>query len=319
MRQAIRLVAAASSGCWLLAGCALAPPTPAPASIAVEVIGGASQAPVWPQTQVSTIAIVIDATESMTAATPAGPSRLEAARVGAQNLLESLAEDDRFETYGLGLTNGAPCVPAVRLTQNGGSRPDPSKIARRVASLEPLSEGSLAGALTRVRRDLEQESVQSPARVVVLSDFRSDCGGDICQAVRALLQHGAELDLVALGDEPLPECLRGLAAAGPPPALTQVAPSYPTFRVEAVSSAEEREVLMGIGVVNGVPVSVPPRSVFVIVEMDPPTRVGPLTLLPDTRTRVRVIDFPGLTPAVRESSWETIPRTESSPPAEPES
>jgi hypothetical protein len=46
---------------------------------------------------------------------------------------------------------------------------------------------------------------------------------------------------------------------------------------------------------------------MLVMEMKPPSLIGPLLLSPGTLTRVRIVDFPGLDSHVREWRWDIEP------------
>ena len=70
------------------------------------------------------------------------------------------------------------------------------------------------------------------SRVVVFSDLGSECGGDLCDAAEMLVDSGARLDFVVLGDAAPPACFDSLTPAEPEPDDSLVQ-DPPVFRVVA--------------------------------------------------------------------------------------
>jgi hypothetical protein len=161
---------------------------------------------------------------------------------------------------------------------------------------------------------LAQSGALSRSRIVVFSDLGGECGGDLCTAAELVLDDGARLDFVVLGPMPEPGCFAELAPAPSPIPTPQAEP--PDVRIIAYDPDPEREELvLAVGRADGTPQRVPPGPVTVLLGFDPPSLIGPLVLASDTRTRVRVIEFPGLVPPVREWVWATEPFTAATPGA----
>ncbi len=243
--------------------------------------------------------LVLDLTASMGAASTAGePSPAEAARAAAVRVLEGLPPETDVSLQVLGIATGRACAPPVRLS--APERPWGSQLlARSVAALEPRSEGSLSQALREVRQDVHEAAPASRWRVVVLSDLRSDCGGDPCAGLTGLLELGARVDVVDLGDEP-PACLAEMELPGPPSEAAALAPPPPPrFRVEAApKGGREAGPELARGVAGEAPVGLAAGRAVVVLETDPVFRIGPLDLEPGTLTTVRALDFPA-----QETSW----------------
>lgn len=296
---------AAALGIGLLGlGCAasqLAPlpwQTAPPARLSVEVLHGFAR-PLPPTDEEERVELLVDVTASMKAATPAGVSRAEAARVAASRLVAELPASASIGLTALGTRTGGCRAPqALEYSQPGQSR---DKLQDQISSLQSVGEGSLAAGLDVLTAGL---AGQAPSwRVVVFTDLGQECGGDLCSAVAALVGAGARIDLVVVGDTPAPACVTDFVLGDRPP-LGDGARA-PHFRVEG--EAEGGTVVLARGLSGGPAVDVPSGSARVIVELDPPARIGPLLLSPDAETHIRVLDFPQLEPRVREWRWDTRP------------
>jgi hypothetical protein len=291
---------------WLLAALAAAcqgPPPPAPpAEVSIEILAGFAERAAVPAAAPERVAVLLDVTAS-TRAGPRGAEPYRAARAAAARFVERLPEDRALHVQALGLTPGNGCASATAL---GSAHPMPSRatLASRLARLEPAGEGSLAVALAELRGVLVQTGAIAGSRVVVFSDLGSQCGGDLCTAAGLLLDDGARLDLVVVGDGAAPACLAELAPAPEPPAVPPLA--VPRHRIVAYDPAPDRQPLvLAEGLANGSRLRVPAGPVTVLLGFDPPSLIGPLVLSPGAWTRIRVVEFPSLDPPVREWVWGT--------------
>jgi hypothetical protein len=61
--------------------------------------------------------------------------------------------------------------------------------------------------------------------VIVFTDLEDACGGDLCLAVSGLVEAGASLDLVALGERSTPACVTALRPSFVAPPLLHPHPS----------------------------------------------------------------------------------------------
>lgn len=283
-----------------------------PAWVEVDLLRGAAALPETPEPPgAPMLRVVVDQTLSMSSGTRGGAATpAEAARAASGHLFESLPPGSDVTLYVLGIAQGRACTPAVRISAPERERA-PQLLARTVSSLEPRSEGSLSETLRRVGDDLRQTGAPAAGRVVVLSDFRNECEADPCAALTELVGLGAQVDVVALGAEP-PACLAELVPEGPPAAASLAAPAAtPDFRVEAVLDAEAPSVVIAAGRVGDEPVALPSGQAVVVIELDPPFRIGPLDLAPGVVTTVRGADFPAGDPSWR--AW-SIEREKTTPP-----
>jgi hypothetical protein len=295
---------------WLLAalataGCQGPPPPSAPAEVSIEILGGFALQPPAPAPEPDRVELLIDVTRSLRAG-PSGAEHFRAARSAAARFLEGLPADTALGVQALGVASGGDCASATPL---GAGRRELSRteLGRRVATLQPAGEGSLAVALAELRGALSASGDLAGSRVVVFSDLGSECGGDLCAAAEMLLDSGVRLDFVVLGDAAAPACFDSLTPAEPPPddALKQ---DPPVFRVVAYDPGPEREpFLLAEGRADGTRRRVPAGPVTVLVGFDPPSLIGPLVLSPGTWTHIRVVEFPSLDPPVREWIWSTFP------------
>jgi hypothetical protein len=162
-------------------------------------------------------------------------------------------------------------------------------------------------ALAELGGALSTRGELAHSRVVVFSDLGAECGGDLCTAAEMLLDAGARLDFVVLGGAATPACFETLTAREPPPdEALRLQP--PVFRIVAYDPGPEREpFLLAEGRADGSRRRVPAGPVTVLVGFDPPSLIGPMVLSPGTWTHIRVVEFPGLDPPVREWIWSTFP------------
>lgn len=278
----------------LVSGCSSAPPARVPelARVAVEILGGGLPVAV----ATSRVVLVLDASASMTG--PAAPrvSRLAAAQVRARELLRSLPPETRVSIEALGLAASDRCGPAESLARVSTPADVDADVLDEIAG---GGDGSLAAALETIAATLSRERVADAARVVAFSDLEDLCGGDLCGAVKAVVDAGAALDLVVLGGRSTPECVDSVAGPiGAPPGMS--APAPVRFRVYPAGGAPV-DGSTGTGTV-----AVPAGAARIELALEPPLEVGPLTLAPGAMARVRVLDFPGARPPVREWSLEVV-------------
>ena len=245
--------------------------------------------------------LIVDVTPSMERGTEHGVARLAGAKAAAVQLLASLPVDTSASVHVLGSRRGLGCAPPVTL----GVAPESGVgvLSERIGELVPRSEGSLAGTLRVLARMLAARPVVAPSRVVVFSDLGAECGGDLCEAASELVSAGGRLDLVLLGEPGLPACLASpLAVAGlgsNGPALS--ADAHPPFRVLRSGAPEMPQASdLASGTAGRAAVEVEPGLVEVVVETNPPERIGPFRVHAGRVTRVQVLDFPGLRPPLRE-------------------
>jgi hypothetical protein len=160
-----------------------------------------------------------------------------------------------------------------------------------------------------VRGELWRSDVLLGSRIVVFTDLGNECGGDVCAAATRLIEGGARLDVVAIGDARVPACLRepsGLAETLPP---SEEADRTVHFRIEV---EDPEPMVAGCSDAGGLPVAVPPGPGTVVVELDPPLRVG-AHFASGRRHVLQVLDFPSLDPPRRH--WRWLPVDGSTPGA----
>ncbi len=280
------------------------PPPPAPAQLSVEVLRGAREAPPPTSASPPRLDILLDLTPSMKRRTAAGPTGLAAARAAASRLVRSLPSDREVALYGYGYTTGMACAPGARLASAAAGEPRDYLLAR-AAQTGAYTEGSLADGLAAVRDSLIESEAIEGAQVVVLTDLGPGCEGDPCAAAQALVNAGARLDLVVLGEAEIPACFESRVSDSAPAALAGVLPELrvPSFSVESVSTTESLSPkFRATGRADGSPLDVPSGSVIVVVELEPRYRIGPFPVLPHTLTQIRVLDFSHAPESVRE--WD---------------
>jgi hypothetical protein len=290
MRRAALLAA-------LLAACVV---PQLPGRISVEVyrgLGGMAAGSFLPAVE-----LVLDATRSMGAPGSGAATRLEAAQAKAAELLQALPRGGSARLHVLGSLD--PAVECAALDRHGPlvGADDPA-LQESLTSLQPGSEGSLARALAALTRDLVAQDWARDARIVLLTDLESSCGGDLCAAAGELVAAGAWLDVVVIGDAAAPECLDALRPSAAQPgalvrALLRPAPAWRATRPGADPAAPTPTRLAGASAFD-----LAPGEWLVEVELDRPLVIGPLQVLPGRTTRVRVLDFPG---GPARFAWEVL-------------
>jgi hypothetical protein len=278
-----------------LLACAGSPTTPdaanVPARLRVEMFGGfaASPGPV----PADRVVLLVDSTGSMVRDTRSGSSRVRAARAAAERFVANLPGDASPELLVIGNGPGSRCSTAPARTVGR------ERVLSQVSNLRAGGQGSLVAALEGIAESAAAEDGGFP-RVVAITSLDDGCGGDLCGAAQALVQHGVRLDLVLIGDVAAPACLTeviGIPRDGPPvPWPTQ---STAAFHVE--SRGPDPAILV-CGESGGLPVQVPPGNVDIVVKLDPPLRVEH-RFQPGTRWVLQVLDFPGLVPTERQWRW----------------
>jgi hypothetical protein len=308
--RALLLVASAAFGCaWpvpLPFSTALPEPPPE-ARLSVELIQGFTGRPVSAPAGPERVEVLIDVTSSMEAATEPGPGRHVAARQAAVRLVTALPRDSFVGLHALGVAGGDECSPAFRTGHSaaGEARED---LVGRIEELRPAGEASLAQALEGLRVYLTAMETLAHSRVVILSDFGEECGGDLCEELTRTVAEGARVELVVFGETRLPSCIVDFEIAGAWRVDAEARVMH--FRVEAVAtSADGVPSASAVGLVGGEPVAIAAGAARVFVGSDPPAEFGPVDLAPGTTTRLRILDFPALDPPVREWIWETEEET----------
>jgi hypothetical protein len=246
--------------------------------------------------------ILVDLTESTAQPGGDGRSRSSEAQARASKLLLSLPQGTEITLRAQGHQTDTSCALPERLA--GPSIPTLRMgFVRQLEELEPHSEGSLAAALAQIRLELQREEALRRTRVVVFTDLESRCGGDVCEEARALVEAGARLKVVALGEAPLPPCVAELQASRAPshPRSTRFVPPPPGFFIHATrAGAEEFEPApVARGRSGEGPVEVPAGLLTMVVDLDPPETIGPFRVEPGSSARVRLLDYPQARPPTR--------------------
>jgi hypothetical protein len=290
------------------------------ARLAVEVLAGLPRVPAWEAAAPSRVELLIDVRPSVTYRRVGRAAALDAVRASASQLLGALPTDTPVTLHALGAGRGASCEAASALA-------DPlygtaGEIAPAVMRAAPRTGASLADGLRRVADTIARERRGPGARVVAISDLAPECGGDPCEAARALVATGATLELVAIGEAPAPECIAALAApASPPAAFADVVPlTAPRFRATPARPGARPGAPVE-GVAGGEAIELPAGVARVDVALEPPLVVPELALVGGALHRLRILDFPSASPPVREWTLETEAAAEeeaSSPIDEPD-
>jgi len=307
----VRVPAIGLGLCALSLACASAPAPTEPARVSVEVLRGFSAGYDEPRADRAPVVVLLDATPSMRVVTRERVSRYAAAQRAATRFAVALPATQPLWLYALGADNAVECQSVLRGTRAESSA-DRSALLAQIDRVKPQGEGALAGALDGIRQDLWRAQDLFGSRIVVFSDFGSECGGDVCASAAKLVEAGARLDFVAIGEAQVPACLRepaGLSENAPPP----IPPTPPVhFRLEV---SEPEPMVVGCSDAGGLPVAVPPGAATVVVDLDPPLRVD-AQLDPGARRRLQVLDFPLLDPPTRQWRWVELPAHTASAPAD---
>jgi len=283
-------------------------PAPEPARLRVEIFSGFAEPPLLLSPSDGRVDVLLDLTSSMETAITAGPSRAVAARSAAAQLLHSIPRGRTVALHALGVAEvDEACQPAFRIEQvgTGESR---GGLFTQLESMRPRGEGSFAQAIDGLRVYLGVREELARSRVVILSDFDDACGGDLCAPVEGLVAGGARVDIVVLGELPVPACLARFDPViewGSEAVEGELAPS---FRVDAATEDPAPDALpLALGRAGAGDLRVPAGRAFVTLMLDEPVRIGPIELLAGETTQLRVLDFPAADPAVREWLWEILP------------
>lgn len=278
------------------AGCGGSPALPAePALVSVALMRGFAE-PVAGGTPPRLVAL-LDATAPMGARDDSGIDHLEAARTSSARWLDALPEQTPVELRVIGGVREAGCTSPARLVADADTPRD--AWLGGLESLSPAGEGSLADALFDLATAIPR-SDPTPLRVVAWSALRDTCGISLCDAARQLARRGGYLDLVVLGDAPVPRCLAEIevaAARVPPAALREVG-----FRVERVG---REPAVVACSEAGGLPVAVGPGVARLVVGLEPPLvleRGFPAA----SRWVLEIVDFPALDPPARHWRWRDL-------------
>lgn len=292
----------------LAPACATRPELPAPSLLFVEVLRGFAPEQVMAADENAPVVVLVDASRSMAEQTRAGSSHHVAAQRAATRFVNAVSALRPIWLYAIGSTSSAECEVVSR----GNRAPvaaDRGELLSELTALRARGEGSIADALDGVLGELEAGEATSGGRVVLFSDLSRDCGGDLCAAAARLVGAGVRLDVVAIGDRPVPACLAqpgGLAESVPPP---RAAAQPLKFRVEV---SDPEPMVVGCSETGGLPVAAPKGPGTVVVELDPPLRVD-ARFQPGGRQVLQVLDFPLLDPPARRWRWVDLPPVSTEP------
>jgi hypothetical protein len=292
----------AVAAAWLVS-CASPPAEPAaPAHVSLESYLGMPAPAARATGPPRRFDILVDLTESMGRAGADGISRASRASSQASDLLLSLPQGTEITLRAQGHRAEASCALPERLA--GPAIPTlRMPLAQQLEGLKPRSEGSLAAALAQTRLELERDEAVQRTSVVLFSDLESRCGGDICAEAEALVEEGARLEIVALGEAPLPACLEEFQASrwNPRRQAPRSATAPPRFVIHANASRGEGldPTPLARGRAGEGPVDVPAGLITMVVELDPPETIGPFRVEPGGTAHVRLLDYPQADPPTR--------------------
>lgn len=300
----------------LALACALPGRSPEPrARLSVELLEGFHEPLAAELAGATRVELLLDLTASMRTEAASGVTRALLARRAAERFASALGREVELGARVLGGRAGSCREPGERMVARAGE--SRSGWIEKLGAPAPAGEGSLAEALEALRADLAPAAAAGDLRVAVFTDLDPECGGDLCSALSSLVAAGALVDLVAVGDAPIPDCARGFLAEGRPRLAERSGRAVaPRFTVEsAAEPGADPPRVIAAARADGVSRSLPAGPGVVLVELDPPLRIGPLALEPARLTRLRILDFPQLEPPVREWSLETLPLAPEAEPA----
>jgi hypothetical protein len=303
--------------CWLGAAALLAlscatPSARPEAELSIEVLAGLSRVPAWGPGAPSRVELLLDVRPNVSQRRVGRASGLEVARAAAADLLEALPAETPVTLTTLGAEHSASCDPVADPEATRGT---PRDLGDLVARAFPRRRASLAEGLRAIAVSLPDDA---GAHVVVITDLGEDCGGDLCEAARAVVERGAALDLVAVDDVAVPSCLAALVPPtdAPAPLAEVIALTAPRFQATpGPGRLDGEEPATASGVAGGPPVRVASGPVRVEVELDPPLVIPDLVLTPGVAHRLRILDFPSASPPARDWELETEPAADVSAPA----
>lgn len=285
---------------------ACATPAPGPESLVeVEVLAGLPRLPAWEPAAPARVELVFDARPSLAQRRIGRASAADAVRAGARRLLESLPADVPVTLHAVGAGRGEACDAASALADPIAG--DPAEVRTALESVRSGARASLPAALLRLSADLARDPAATRARVVVVTDLASECGGDLCAAAQAVVDAGASLEMLVAGDAETPACVALVAAPDGAPAPLAAAPALtaPRFRVVPLAKGRGATGAPRSGVAGEGAVSAPPGLARIEVDLAPPLVLPEVALVPNARHRLRIVDFPSASPPVRE--WRLEP------------
>jgi hypothetical protein len=269
--------------------------TTPPAGVRVDLVRAVLPVLDWSPTEAPPVHVLLDVTPSMDTASRRGVTHLQAARQAAARFLRSLPPEADVTLHVLGTALGTVCTDAVPVAPPPDVPPGEG-LARIAGVLASRSEGSLASALVTLARRIGSEAEgRAGVRVVAISDLDNSCAeSDLCDAAETLSSAGADLDLVVIGEAPVPPCLGEVGGDEEPP-LIAPAPTPPaptTFRIIREETGMEA-LPPAVGAVGEGAVRVAPGRVRISVDLDPAVEVGPFELAPNAVLRVRILEVAG--------------------------
>jgi hypothetical protein len=284
-------------------GCAATPDT-TPARVRVEVLRGLSADTLAVLGEERPVHVVLDLGAAPDAGRETRALHSLAIRQAATRYLAALPATTPVALHVTGTAKSEHCGAPERISPLEGDLGG-AAIATRIDSILPGEPGSIGRALASVAEELAARDAngQAAARVVVFSNFAEDCASHPCASARSLLEIGAEIELVAIGEKPVPQCLEELAVpanAAPQAIASLTAPAELLFRVEPRGrrpAAPDGAVFVpgaAVGRTGGEGVEVAAGLVRVVIDLDPELAVWPVRLRPGELTRIRVLDFPML-------------------------
>jgi len=298
----LRGAAIAATAAWLASCAAPVAEMTAPARIRLESYRGLPSPEQRPTALPPRVDVLVDLTESMGRPGKGAGTRASAAYSRASDLLLSLPQGTEITLRAQGHQGEKACALPERLA--GPAVPTlRMAFVRQLEGLGPRSEGSLPAALERIRLDLERERAVRRTRVVLLTDLDSQCGGDLCAEARALAEAGGALEVIALGETPVPPCLAELRPGRSDGGRQspRFVPPPPRFVIHAVGAGARGHDSTPVarGRAGDGAVEVPAGMIEIVVDLDPPETVGPFRVEPGGSALVRLLDYPQTDPPAR--------------------
>lgn len=147
------------------------------------------------------VSLVLDASGSMNARLPDGPSRLAAAQAAVGDLVAKMDASTRLALWAYGHQSGRKehnCKDTALLVDFDAVSANRDAVAAKAQSLQAQGYTPITYSLTLAAKDIAKE--ESGERVIVLvSDGQETCAADPCVAAKALAAADAKLAIHTIG------------------------------------------------------------------------------------------------------------------------
>lgn len=143
------------------------------------------------------VIILLDASGSMKEPAGNGKTRMEAAKVGLNGVIEALPLEAKvgLRVYGASVEDGAKsCTDSDLLVPVQDV--DKGKLSAGVKKMKPLGNTPIAYSLKQAANDLPNEGTRS---IVLVSDGEENCNGDPCKVAKEISDSGTKLHVDVIG------------------------------------------------------------------------------------------------------------------------